>query len=365
VQAPVRPVGASAHLSTPSVPAGRSHQRALTGHAAAYQRLKSEVTAAGLLDRSLTYYWPLIIAAFAGYFLSAWAILVTDGYFWLSLACLGFVLATVQIAGLMHDAGHRAVFRSTRFNNLLGLATTAAIGMVFPSWVLRHNQHPAHPNQEAMDPDMKVPFLVLTEADFATKDSIQRFVSRWQAYYYYPLGALVSFSNRLGSISYFWQRRTWPNLARLLAYLPAIVALFPGPFLLFPLEKAVFVFLLVHISTGIYLASCFAPNHKGMPSVPRDAVVSFLEQQVRTSRNVKGALLTEFLLVGLNHQVEHHLFPACPRNKLKRLGPYVRRMCDEQALPYTQVSFLRTNRILVAHLHRVARPRRAPGMATT
>jgi fatty acid desaturase len=346
--------------SPPLAPARSSRNPADAEHAAAYQRLKSEVTAAGLLDRSLSYYLPLITAAFTGYFLTAWAIWVTDGYLWLSVACLGFILTTVQLAGLMHDAGHRAVFRSARFNNLLGLATTAAIGMVFPSWVLRHNQHHAHPNQEDLDPDMKIPFLVLSEADMAAKDPLQRFFSRYQAFYYYPLGALVSFSNRLGSITYFFNRRSRSNLARLLLYLPAIFVLFPGPFLVFPLEKAVFVFLLVHISTGIYLASCFAPNHKGMPSLARDTTVSFLEQQVRTSRNVRGGLLTEFLLVGLNHQVEHHLFPACPRNKLRRLGPYVRRMCDEQALPYTQVSFLRTNRILVAHLHRVSRPRRAP-----
>jgi hypothetical protein len=50
---------------------------------------------------------------------------------------------------------------------------------------------------------MEVPFLVVSEADFAGKDSLQRLLTRWHAYYYYPLGALVSFSNRLGSITYF------------------------------------------------------------------------------------------------------------------------------------------------------------------
>jgi fatty acid desaturase len=255
----------------------------------------------------------------------------------------------------MHDAGHRAVFHSTLLNNLLGVACSGAIGMVFPSWVERHNLHHAHPNQQALDPDMDVPFLVVSQAEFAGKDSLQRLLARWQAYYYYPLGALVSFSNRLGSITYFWRNRSRTNLARLLFYLPAVFLLFAAPLLAFGPEKAAFVFLLVHVSTGVYLAACFAPNHKGMPSVPWDADVSFLEQQVRTSRNVRGGLLTDFLLVGLNHQVEHHLFPGCPRNKLRSLGPYVRRVCQEQDLPYTQVSFLRTNSLLLRHLHRVSR----------
>ena len=346
-------------------PARQSRQTPHPEHTAAYNRLKSDITSAGILNRSLTFYLPLILFAFGGYALSAWAILVTDGYLWLTFACLGFSAFSVQIAGLMHDAGHRAAFSSTRANNLLGLAATSAIGMVFPNWVLRHNLHHAHPNQEELDPDIEVPFLVFSEADYAGKDPVQRFFARWQAYYYYPLGALVSFSNRLGSITYFLQHRSRANLARILLYLPAIVLLFPAPFLLFSLDKAIFVFFLVHIATGIYLASCFAPNHKGMPLVAKDADVSFLEQQVRTSRNVRGGLLTDFFLVGLNHQVEHHLFPACPRNKLRRLGPYVRAVCAEQALPYTQVSFLRTNRILVRHLHGVSRTRPALQTATT
>jgi fatty acid desaturase len=345
-------------VATPSLaPALQSRRAAHPAHSAAYDRLKSNVVAAGLLERSLAFYVPLILAAFASYVLSAWAIIVTDGYAWLTLACLAFTASTVQLAGLMHDAGHRAVFQSARLNNLLGLATTAAIGMVFPNWVHRHNLHHAHPNQPDLDPDMEIPFLAISEDDLAGKDAVQRFLVRWQAYYYYPLGAIVSFSNRLGSITYFLHHRSAANLARLLIYLPAIVLLFPAPFVFFPLAKAAFVFLLVHVSTGVYLASCFAPNHKGMPAVERGAEISFLEQQVRTSRNVRGGLITDFLLVGLNHQLEHHLFPSCPRNRLRSLAPYVRRVCQEQGLPYTEVSFLRTNRIILRNLHRVSRAR--------
>jgi fatty acid desaturase len=309
----------------------------------------------------LSFYLPLILGAFVAYAVSAGAIIVVDDYWLLTFACLGFSASTVQIAGLMHDAGHRAVFRSTRLNNLLGLATTAAIGMVFPSWVHRHNLHHAHPNQAELDPDMEIPFLVLNRAEFAAKDRVQRFVSRWQAYYYYPLGALVGFSNRLGSVSFFWRHRSAADIARLTLFLPAIFMLFAGPFLAFPLEKALFVFLLVHVSTGVYLATCFAPNHKGMPSLSREADVSFLEQQITTARNVRGGLLTDFLLVGLNRQVEHHLFPACPRNKLARLQPFVQDLCRETGLPYTEVSLLRTNHMLMRHLHGVSR---GPAVAT-
>lgn len=327
----------------------------LKDHADAYARLKADITNAGILRRSYSFYLPLILFSFAGYALSLWAILAWNAYPLLLVACLGVSFFTVQLAGLMHDAGHRAAFASKRANNWLGMATTAAIGMVFVNWTERHNRHHARPNQEGVDPDMEVPFLALTLANYAAKDTAQRFTVRWQAYYYYPLGALVGFSNRLGSISFFLRNRTRANLARFVVYLPAIVVLFAGPFIVFPLDKALFVFVVVHVSTGIYLASCFAPNHKGMQTFPMDAEVSFLEQQAATARNVSGGFLTDLLLVGLNHQIEHHLFPTCPRNKLGQLSAHVRRACSEQGIDYCEVSFLRTNKTLVKHLHGISR----------
>ncbi len=321
----------------------------------AYARLKADIAAAGILRRAYAFYLPLILFSFAGYALSIWAIVAWTGYLPLLVACLCFSFFTTQLAGLMHDGGHRAIFRSTRANVWLGTAASAAIGMVLASWTERHNRHHARPNQEGVDPDMEVPFLALTRTNYESKDSTQRLAIRWQAYYYYPLGALVGISNRLGSLTYFLSHRSRANLVRFAIYLPSVVVLFAGPFLVFPLDKAIFVFLVVHVSTGIYLANCFAPNHKGMQTLPRDAEVSFLEQQVATARNVRGGFLTDLLLVGLNHQVEHHLFPTCPRNKLRQLGPYVRQTCLEQGISYCDVSFLNTNRTLVQHLHGVSR----------
>jgi fatty acid desaturase len=51
--------------------------------------------------------------------------------------------------------------------------------------------------------------------------------------------------------------------------------------------------------------------------------------------------------MGLNYQTEHHLFPFCPRNKLSRLTPHVLAACEQAGLPYTEVSFVETNRFLL------------------
>jgi fatty acid desaturase len=94
-----------------------------------------------------------------------------------------------------------------------------------------------------------------------------------------------------------------------------------------------------------------------MPAAVRSSGLTFIEQQVVTARNVRGGFLTELLLVGLNHQIEHHLFPSCPRNKLRLLRPYVRQTCLELGLPYTEAGFIESNRALLQTLRDV--PRRA------
>jgi hypothetical protein len=111
----------------------------------------------------------------------------------------------------------------------------------------------------------------------------------------------------------------------------------------------------VHISMGLYLSNVFAPNHKGMPQVAPGASISFLEQQVVTTRNVKPGLFTDFIHMGLNYQIEHHLFPTCPRRNLKRLTPYVLQACEDLGLPYTQVSFAESHQRIISRLAHVAK----------
>lgn len=324
----------------------------------AYARLKKDAREAGIFERSLSFYAALFLFAFVGYGLSVWAIVVSGNYALLALACLSFSFFSVQFGGLMHDCGHRAVFASIKNNDILGYICSALLGMVFDNWKSRHNAHHGHPNEADLDPDMEIPFIATSEELYLRKSGLQRWLVAFQAFYYYPLGAIVSFSNRLGAVSYFLRGRSRANIWKVAVYAGGVLFLFVSPFIFFPLEKALFVFALVHISSGIYLANCFAPNHKGMPQVDASDNMSFLEQQVITARNVRGGFLTDLLLVGLNHQTEHHLFPYTPRNKLGLLKPYVQKVCEELGIEFTEVGFVETNRILVRELANVPRAAR-------
>jgi len=102
---------------------------------------------------------------------------------------------------------------------------------------------------------------------------------------------------------------------------------------------------------GLYLGCSFAPNHKGMAMRVAGDELDFLRRQILTSRNVTGGRLVTVMLGGLNHQIEHHLFPSMPSRNLQRCQPLVRRYCRENSLPYAETGLLQSYRLSLQYLN--------------
>jgi fatty acid desaturase len=115
---------------------------------------------------------------------------------------------------------------------------------------------------------------------------------------------------------------------------------FAGPFIFFQLGKALVVFLTVHLASGWYVMHIFASNHKGMPEIDKGVKLSFIEQQIITARNIEPHWLTDFAYMGLNYQIEHHLFPACPRPNLGKMTKYIKEVCAKYNWEYTSCSVI-------------------------
>jgi len=58
-------------------------------------------------------------------------------------------------------------------------------------------------------------------------------------------------------------------------------------------------------------------------------------RQMLGSANISGGQLMHFMTGNLSHQIEHHLFPDLPSNRLASIGVRVRELCDKYDLPYT------------------------------
>lgn len=111
-----------------------------------------------------------------------------------------------------------------------------------------------------------------------------------------------------------------------------------------PLKALAFV--VVHQALfGLYMGASFAPNHKGMAMPEEHDRPDFLRGQVLTSRNVRGGRVIDFVLGGLNYQIEHHLFPSMPRIALPAAQPLVRAYCANSAcLTHRRAWWTRTDR---------------------
>ena len=98
----------------------------------------------------------------------------------------------------------------------------------------------------------------------------------------------------------------------------------------------------------------------GVPLVEESRDPDFLRQQVLTARNVRSHPLTDFWYGGLNFQIEHHLFPSMPRNRLAKAKPLVEKFCKERDISYHETSPVGSYVEIFQHLKRTSEPVRNP-----
>ena len=324
-----------------------------------YTQLSRQVRQAGLLERRRGWY-ATRIGVNLGLWAAGWVAFVVVGESWWQLLVAAFLaVVCTQLAFVGHDAGHRQLFRSRRANDLVGLAhANLLVGVSFEWWVGKHNAHHTNPNHEDLDPDISITALAFTPDQARSKHGLVRLVARYQGWLFFPLLVLEAAHLHLASVKAIWRGRGRANLveglllvAHTTAYLGAVL------WVLSPAQALAFI--VVHQGLlGLYLGCSFAPNHKGMPTLTETDQLDFLRRQVLTSRNVRGSRVVDWVLGGLNYQIEHHLFPAMPRPNLRRAQPLVRAFCQQHGLPYVEASLFGSYAEAVRHLHAVGAPLR-------
>jgi fatty acid desaturase len=324
-----------------------------------YASLSRTIRQAGLLDRRTRYYWcsiAMTVAMLAG----GWTAFVLVGDSWWQLAVAVFLAAMfAQVGFLAHDAGHRQVFASRRYNDIAGvLLANLCVGLAYQWWVDTHNRHHTHPNQEDSDPDIQIPALAFTAGQAAGRGRLARLAYRHQAYFFFPLLLLTALGLHIDSAINLAGRGTGRRVWQRALFATHVVGYFAAVFLVLPPVKAVVFVLVQQGLLGLYLGCSFAPNHKGMPIVDAAERRDFLHRQVVTSRNVRGGVVVDLILGGLNYQIEHHLFPNMPRPNLRRARPIIRQFCRENGLPYCETGLVDSYALVLRHLHGVGRGRR-------
>jgi fatty acid desaturase len=329
--------------------AGRGEERGSD-----YAALLRHVRGAGLLDRRPGYY-TVKLGTTAAMLAAGIAAFILLGDTWWQLATAAYLAVVfAQIGFVGHDAGHRQIFRHRRANTLTGVVcANLLIGLSYGWWVDKHNRHHAHPNEVGQDPDVSVGALVFTAQQARERHGLSRMLARGQAWFFFPLLLLEGVSLHLASVKALLHRPDRAELAESGLLLVHAAAYFASILLFLPPLKAVVFIVAQQGLFGLYLGCAFAPNHKGMPELSDSEAADYLRRQVLTSRNVRGGLMTDWILGGLNYQIEHHLFPSMPRANLGRVQHMVRAFCAEHGIEYRECSAVGSYRQALRHLHAV------------
>jgi fatty acid desaturase len=152
----------------------------------------------GLMCRRHGYCWAKLIGAVL--ILIAWVVVfILIGDSWWQLANAGILAAVMtQLSFLGHDAAHRQIFKSGRWNDWVSLIiANLLVGISYGWWQSEHNRHHANPNKEGADPDIALTALALTPEQ-ATKhrSPLMRWLVAHQGWYFFPIllleGALAA-----------------------------------------------------------------------------------------------------------------------------------------------------------------------------
>ncbi|MFJ1593419.1 acyl-CoA desaturase [Kitasatospora albolonga] len=314
----------------------------------------------GLLERRTGRYAADIAANLVALGGVVTALVLLGDTWWSLLLAPPLAVLWARTAFVAHDAGHAQISGDRRTSRLIGLVhANLLLGMNEAWWNDKHVRHHANPNHVDKDPDVGVGALVWTQKQAAGREGFARWLARNQARLFFPMLLLEGIALKVYGFQFL---RHQPARERAVSavLMTAHLALYTTLLLttLSPGRAVVFA-LLLHAVFGLHLGMAFAPNHKGMEMPDPDGDRwSHLQRQVLTSRNVRGTILTDWFLGGLNYQIEHHLFPSMPRPHLRLAQPLVKEHCRSIGMPYTETGLVESYRQALAHMHEVGEPLR-------
>lgn len=271
----------------------------------------------------------------------------------LSAVLFGFMLTQHGMLG--HDVAHRQVFRKGRSVTFSGwLLGNVLMGNSYSWWTRKHNIHHANPNHISEDPDASYPMLAIFGEQKAQKSWYVMPIIAVQAYIYPLLVMFIFITMRSASISTLFAQGTPMRIRQGLGMIAhwTLIALLLTQLGGWP--EALAFFIVSQLAFSLYMGSVFAPNHKGMKMMAEDEELDFIRTQVLTARNVRGNWFVDYWYGGLNYQIEHHLFPTMPRNRLKDAKPIVEKFCVDHGISYHETSVGGSYKEIFQHLRRAS-----------
>ena len=320
------------------------------------QVLRGELMAGGIFRHRTGRTWIKLVTLLLA--LAAALVLVALLPAWCALFIVPLAaVPAVTVAMIGHEAAHGSFSASRRHNELvLHLVFPLFGGLGAQYWKHKHNHlHHGHPNELERDPDTNVWPMALSSLEHARSSRFRRWLQRsLQGYLFWPLTLLLAFTMRIDSWRYVAGRLRARGLDRALALdIACLVGHYAlwlaGPMLLLGVWPVLLVYAGLWGTSGLLLALVFAPAHIGLPLVAPGGRGGW-EQQLDTTRNLRMPAWLSWFFIGLDHQIEHHLFPRIPHQNLGRASRIVAPWCADLGAPYHRLGYVESIRQVTRHV---------------
>ncbi len=246
---------------------------------------------------------------------------------------------------VLHDSSHYAISSYPKLNNLLSTITHIPIFLNHTLWgyhhVIRHHQYTGMIDY---DPDIRnsKPLFrkssKLSRAKFELSDKFIGF--KLCIFNIFIPGTLLGQSLLYllwTQKNYLWKMKlpgrfgtTNDSIQYILSFLYLSVYIYYA-------GLSYLYLYIIGLNLMYWIGS--APDHDMYDTHKQieihDKLIDWGEMQVRHSGNFMESypLFTRYM-GGINHQIEHHLFPSLSNHKLKDIAPIVKKTCKEFNIPY-------------------------------
>lgn len=255
----------------------------------------------------------------------------------LALATLAFL--SVHAGFLAHEAGHGAITRNRHAIAWIGQVFNTLLTALCHSYFRHiHRRHHPHCNDRGRDPDMQSEFFSMYPQSARAKTGLGKLISRHQSVLIWILVWLQPFTLKFDSIRFLWQNPRTTRVDQIVLVLHFTLWFVP-PVLVLGLPAALLNYGLASLLAGPYLGVIFLVNHIGTRVIEPDESLSFLIQEIGTTRNLGTSRLHDFLFGGINNHIEHHLFPSMPTARLREARPITRAFCQRHGIAYREMSW--------------------------
>ena len=255
------------------------------------------------------------------------------------------VLCT-SAAMLGHEGSHRSFSASPARGALMAyLAFPLFGGLGVLYWRNKHDRlHHGHPNVEGVDPDIKPFPFVSSRGDHLRSGRGERWFQRHcQRWAFWPMSLLMAIGMRRSSILYLIRHPAKHGFSRAWFIEAGCLLVHYAGWLVMPMLVwgplvGIALYMALWGLVGVCLALVFAPAHIGLP-IMAEQHHDWLHQ-VETTRNLELPRVVSFFFIGLDYQVEHHLFPKIPHQHLPRAAAITAAWCARHGVKYQSVPYL-------------------------